>query len=195
MRTELHRACLIMSHDPRYRCTVEDSWERPEPANRLQIAEKFLRSDADYMLQIDADTWPYHNLLPLMETGLDVIALPYPILRQNQTSEPPIVISLTPLDDTRVISLDGTMQEVARGGGGGFMVHRRVFESGKLETPWFMYGFDDVGHCTMGADVRFYDVVRRAGYQVWAATGHILGHSKEVDLVELARSVQEWKVK
>ena len=194
IREELHLTCTAMRDDPRYRVTVTTSWDRPTPSNRVQIAQSFMKSDADYMLQIDADTWPYKSPLELMETGLDVIAFPYPILRQRQTTEPPIVISLTPLDDEqRHFTVGEGMVQVKRGGGGAFMVHRRVFE--KLPRPWFGYDYDEDGIVTRGADVKFFDDAREAGFEVWAAMGYMHGHSKEVDLAQLAASVKEWKVK
>ena len=193
MRAELHQAVLTMSHDPRYRVTETTNWDRPTPSNRVQIAQRFLETEADYMYQVDADTWPYRNVLELMETDKDVIAFPYPILRQNQTDEPPIVISLTPLnDEQRSFTMGGEMEQVARGGGGAFMVHRRVFE--RLQKPWFQYDYDEDGIVTRGADVRFFDIAREAGYEVWAALGYMHGHHKDVDLVELASAVERWKV-
>lgn len=182
VRAELAAALISMSQDRRYQVEIEFSWDRPIPSNRCKIAKKALAHGADYLLMIDADTWPQHNLLDLVEYDLDVVSFPCPIWRPG-VQESPIVMNITPLDGSRIVDLRGDEPfEIKRGGFSAVMIARRV-----LEEMWssFAYEFDGEGRNVKDEDIAFCDEARRRGFKIWAAPRYVIEHFKNIGLLRV----------
>ena len=189
IRHELALALIRMSHDGRYALEFHFSFARPIPGNRCLITKRFLASDADWLLMLDSDVWPYANLLDLVEAGKDVVVFPTPLLRLD-APEPPIVSNITPLDGD-IVDLDAEpLIEVLRGGGSAMLLSRYVLES--IESPVFAYDFDADGVAMGDEDYYFCAKAREAGFKIWAAYSHPCGHIKEVDLVAIHNRVRSW---
>ena len=181
IRAELAAALVSMSHDGRYETEIEFSWGRPIPDNRNKIKQKALKVGADYLLMIDSDVWPLHNLLDLVEHDLDVVAFPCPIWRAG-VPEPPVVMNITPLNGARNIDLSGTEPfEIVRGGFSAVMIARRVLEA----TPPFAYSFDENGRNIGDEDIMFCDIAREAGFKIWTSPQHMCDHNKNIWLLKM----------
>jgi len=189
IRHELTAALISMSHDGRYALEFHFSFARPISSNRCLITKRFLASDADWLLMIDNDVWPYANLLDLVEADKDVVVFPTPILRLG-VPEPPIISNITPLNGNIVDFDEAPLIEVLRGGGSAMLLSRRVLEG--VERPAFAYTFDEDGVALDDEDMYFCAKARAAGFEIWAAYSHPCGHFKEVDIVAVHSRVKQW---
>jgi len=189
IRHELAVALIQMSHDERYEMEFHFSFARPIPSNRCGIAQRFLASDADWLLMLDSDVWPYRNLLDLVEADKDMVVFPTPIWRTG-APEPPIVSNVTPLKGDIVNLDEAEMVEVLRGGASAMLFSRRVLEG--LAPPLFAQDFDEDGIALCDEDIYFCDKARDAGFEIWAAYSHPCGHIKEIDLIEVYNRVDKW---
>lgn len=193
IRHELARLLISMSHDRRYELVMDDLFvqTRPLPSARHLIINKFLETDADYLLTLDDDIVPYCNPLDLVEEDLDVVAMACPVWRPGEI--PAIVMNATPADGSTVIDLDdGTLLEVENTSTSAILIARRVLEHPGLKNP-FRFRFSEDGLLAMDDDSNFYHVARDAGFKVWVSLDHICGHVKEVDITGIHNAVKEWR--
>ena len=189
IRHELAVALISMSHDGRYALEFHFSFARPISSNRCLLVKQFLASDADWLIMLDSDTWPYANLLDLVEADKDVVIFPTPILRLD-APEPPVVSNITPLNGNIVDLNKVPLEEVLRGGGSAMLLSRRVLEG--VERPAFKYEFDEDGITTRDEDMYFCAKARAAGFEIWSANSHSCGHVKTVDIVAIHNRVKSW---
>jgi hypothetical protein len=194
VRVELAHALRQISHDGRYELEWADPIfnMRPLSAARHSIINRFLASEADWLLMFDNDAVPYANPLDLVEHDLDIVAMACPIWRQG--ASPPVVLNVTPLDGTMTVNLDadGPLLEVSQTSTSAILVARRVLEHPDMKNP-FGAQFGEDGTTIADDDVRFYRRARAAGFKVWVSLDHICGHVKDVDVMALAQAVKEWR--
>lgn len=190
IRHELVRSIIAMSHDGHYRLEVLFSEARPTPANCNKIVNRFLGSDADYLLMMASDTSPYANPLDLVSLDLDIVAMACPIWRP--TGSPPIVMNATPADGRKTVSLDDGLVEVTQASASVMVIARRVLEHPDLKNP-FAYEWGDDGLPSASDDIVFFRKARKAGFKVWVSMDHLCGHVKEMDVIGVYNSVSEWR--
>lgn len=150
---------------------------RPLDSNRNRIARD--RPEvADFVLMLDSDVIPPANVLDLANYNLDVVGCPSPIWRP-----PHVVINIKPLDGSKIVQVGGDeIVEVKVVGGGAYLIASRVLDA--LRVP-FAYEFDADGVQASSEDHVFCRRARAAGFRVWAAMGYLLGHVKEVNLLNI----------
>ena len=190
IRHELARSLIETSHDGRYSIEILFSKARPTPANYNKIVNRFLATEADYLLIMAADTSPYANPLDLVELDLDIVAMACPIWRPGST--PPVVMNATPVDGREMVDLDDGLIEVTQASASVMVVARRVLEHPDLKNP-FAYEYNDDGLAVVSDDIVFFRKARAAGFQIWVSLDHLCGHIKEIDVIGVANAVSEWR--
>lgn len=164
--------------------------------NRNNLVHTLLKTDADWLLQIDGDeSFPRHLLRRLMITA--------------DADERPVVVGL--YTNTAVVDAeDGSIQlvncvyrehengqyqnvnppehmmpfQVDAAGTGVMLCHRRVFEA--LEYPWFwmeLFEDEDGKRQMMNEDLGFCRSVRAAGFPIWCDPLAEVVHWKNLPLV------------
>jgi hypothetical protein len=189
IRKELAPLLHIIKSDKRYNVIVDDKFGRPY-AHRLQrVVNDFLKTNAQFLLQIDHDNVPLKNPLDLIELNKDVIGMPYLALRNGEygfltferNKAGKMVQAYPPENEIQLVQVD-------RVSSGAILIARRVLE--KIKEP-FMREWKD-GLAIKGADFSFCDKVKAAGFEIWAHWGHIASHYKEIDLLEIPKLIEKY---
>ena len=155
--------------------------------NRNTIVKKFLATDYDYLLMIDADTVPSANPLPLMEYEKDIISLPMPV-GKFRDGKLQIAFTLYKEKDNKMIPIkyEGeSFHQVDLGGTGTMLIKREVLEN--IKAP-FMSAWNKDGIRTVGSDLRFCQKARKKGYESWTHWDFMCEHYKQVDLLKILKS-------
>ena len=143
---------------------------------RQAIAERFLKTNAEWLFWVDSDMAFDENILcrmlssVLSNKGIQMLSgtarmgsgKRHPVLyRFDEERKIVPLLSWSP-DDLFTVDIVGAF---------GSLIHRSVFES--IEPPWFTYippGYGD------GDDVGFCKRVRNAGIEIWIDPTAIFGH-------------------
>ena len=148
-------------------------------STRNRIVRRFMELDYDFLLMIDADTVPLFNPLDLVDFSCDIIAAPERVIET-----PHITWSAWRVKDSLMAPIDiekesDAVVEVDAVGAGCIAIKRSVLE--KIKAP-FNVVIDDEGILAMGADIRFCQLAKKHGFEVWMTTKLICEHYKEVPL-------------
>jgi len=193
IRHELAQELIILSHDRRHQLDMSGLFvvdARPLPCARHTIINKFLKTDADWLLMYDGDVIPRGNLLDLVDLDLDIVAAACPIWRAGST--PPIVLNARPVDGSTTIPFAGDpLVEVTQASTSAILIARRVLEHPDLKNP-FAFQYDGDGLLTVDDDITFFHKARAVGFRIWVSLEHLFGHMKEVDISYVHSAVREW---
>lgn len=185
LRYELTQQLMMLSHDERYEKVFAFPTRRPVSDNRNNIVLTTLKTDADFLLMVDADIRFESNPLDYIQCDYDVLAFPAPVYQYRRDPKQPIRWNMLYRDkagvDYRKEITPGVVR-VARIGTGAMLIARRVLEHPDIAAP-FAEHFDEQGLLTDSEDFSFCDKARVAGFEIYAATEAPCGHYREVDLL------------
>jgi len=194
IRHELANELIILSHDRRHDLDMTGLFvvaARPLPCARHTIINKFLKTDADYLLMFDADVVPRGDVLDLVDLDLDIVAAACPIWRPGST--PPIVLNATPVDgSTTVAPGSDSLIEVTQASTSAVLIARRVLEHPDLRHP-FAFQYNEDGLLAADDDITFFHKARAVGFKIWISLEHHFGHMKEMDASYVHSAVKEWE--
>ena len=186
---------LVMSRDMRYALTVGHSAHKPVTNNRNRIVKRFLAGDADFLLSMDDDVVPLGNPLDYVELDKDILIFPCPIWNYGYSKSKPVVWNIGLINEAGH-ALDGRIPlrerviEIAEGGTGCVLIHRRVLEHPAMQDP-FEEVVDADGVSEVGHDLAFCRRAREAGFRVWAALDAPCQHYDELDLGVVQKLLQQ----
>ncbi len=155
--------------------------------NRNTIVKKFLKTDCDYLMMIDADTVPSMNPLPLIEYEKDVISLPMPAgkLRNGKLQ---IIFTVYKQKGNEIIPLkyEGeSFHQIDTGGTGCMLIKREVLEN--IKAP-FNSKWNNDGIRMVGSDLEFCYKAKKKGYEIWTHWDFMCEHYKQIDLLKILKS-------
>ena len=165
----------------KYPVYFEASNDRPIENNRNKITRRFLDSDADFLLQLDADNIPAKNPLTLVEFKKDIISCPVPVYSHSTTflnvfklNEEGALISLKRKENAGLTQVDAT-------GTGCILCSRKVLET--IKRP-FERQYNEDGIEILGLDLFFSQKVVEANFEIFTHFDYIAKHYKEIDLLQ-----------
>ena len=164
---------LILYPFPQYFQPV--SWARN------YCAKEFLKYPCDYLWFVDADTIPPVNALELLlEPGVEMISgVTYTLKRDIDGKLKRVAMTLKKAPEGQIGYVEYVgqgVEEIDACGMSCCLIHRKIFES--INPPWFTLGNweDEV----RGEDFRFCELVKKAGFKIYAHFGVVCGHQKTV---------------
>lgn len=165
----------------------------PVDRARNQCVDWFLKQPLNltHLFFVDADTVPpYDALEKLLSVDKDVVTGLTPMLQHDKEKDTwgtmynafkPVIYDDEGNPKTEVVDISGGIVPVHRFGGSCLLIKRKVFE--KLERPYFKFELKDNGlDHVKSEDIYFADKARDAGFELWAHTGVMCGHYKQVRL-------------
>lgn len=162
--------------------TFESSNLRPVESNRNSIVQRFLKSDNDYLLQIDSDVVPPLNPLFLVDLKLDIVSAPCWIYQHAP------ILNVYKFDETRDFlrpldaSKNSGLVEIDATGTGIILTSRKVLETIKMP---FARKYDENGIEALGQDLYFCEKAREAGFKLYTHFSYISKHYKTIDIGQL----------
>ena len=192
IRTELANFLLEIVKNPKYIFSVYLTANSTICDNRNRIVRNFLKSDAEWLMTIDSDVSPSLDILDILEHNKKVIA-PInfvwkswglaPLLSTKAEGKGYIVTDPEKANaPEQLVEVDGT-------GTTCLFIHREVLE--KMESPWFMFGYDKEGKINLGEDYSFCQKAKELGYGIWIDKKFVTNHFKSTSL----KSVNEYLMK
>jgi GT2 family glycosyltransferase len=152
--------------------------QQPIENARNIVVQEFLKTDNQYLLQIDNDTIPSQNPLELINLSLDVVSCPCPIYQGT------ILWNYYRLDkdgfwEPGDVNKDKGLVEVDAVGTGCVLINRKVLES--IKNP-FSREWNEDGIATLGLDLSFSKKVKDMGFKIHTHLDYKCSHYKTVDL-------------
>lgn len=157
----------------------ESSNVKPVESNRNGIVQRFLKSDCDYLLQIDSDVVPPKNPIDLVDLNLDIVSAPCWIYQHK------LILNIYKLDETdgMLVPVDPIKEkgliEIDSTGTGILLTSRRVLET--IKAP-FERKYDENGIEELGQDLYFSRKAKEAGFRIFSHLDYISKHYKEINL-------------
>jgi len=192
IRVELANWLLEIVKNPNYIFSVYITGNSTIVHNRNRIVRNFLKSDAEWLMNIDSDVSPPLDILDILKNGKKIIA-PINFVWKSWGLAP--LISMKAKDrgyivtdpdkansPDRLVEVDGT-------GTTCLFVHREVIE--KMKSPWFLFGYDEKGAINLGEDYYFCQRAKELGYGIWIDKKYQTNHFKSTSL----KSVNEYLIK
>jgi len=154
--------------------------------------KEFLASGFDWLLMIDNDMRPPHNLLDMLDragSGMNILVPKFFVFSlqvKHCARNPRLPLTLmwnclTPPDKREWCELDSA-------GTGVMFIHRHVFE--RLgNAPPFRFRYDESGMILEGEDLVFCHKARAAGFSIWGNQAFEADHFKTVSLSALAQTM------
>jgi SAM-dependent methyltransferase len=146
---------------------------RPHAQARNAIVERFLASDAEYLLWIDSDTlWEPEDIQALMDVldaGADIVTgIQFATSEHHLPLIRKLNLALGVMEPYYNLPKDATPFEIGGCGFGFVMMKRKVLEV--LKEPWFDFrsGFSE--------DLFFCLKAKQAGFKIFAHPAILLGH-------------------
>lgn len=166
-----------------YQIYLEMPSDRPIENNRNMIVQRFLKSDADYLIQIDNDNVPPENPLKLIslmkEQNIDILSCPVWIYQHK------LILNIYKLDKTdgMLVPVDPEKEkgliEIDATGTGILLTSRKVLEV--IKKP-FERKYDENGIEELGQDLYFSRKAKNAGFKIFSHLNYISKHYKLIDL-------------
>ncbi|MFW6173710.1 MAG: RNA ligase family protein, partial [Elusimicrobiota bacterium] len=189
IRPEIANMLLLMSRSG-LKIRYEYPNAKPEQTNRNDIIKRFLETDYEYLLMLDADIVPQKNPLEMIKCGKDVINVAAPQWHEDDlywVAMDKVDGGWKPLPVRRRRSL----QEVDATGNACMIIRRDVLEN--IDPPWFDFDYDEYGKHLNGMEFRFCEKVKEAGYSIWVHFDYMASHFKELDLVKVLKRITHGK--
>jgi len=177
IRSELAIKLIKWIATSKYPVFYESSFERPIEHNRNLIVQRFLKSDCDYLLQIDSDVVPQNNPISLVEHIKDIVTCPVPIFQgkvfyNNYIKKDDYLIPLEIKEPKGLVEIEAT-------GTGIIMCSRKVLET--IKKP-FERLYDEDGLAIYGSDLYFCEKAKKEGFNIYTDTSNICKHYKTLNL-------------
>jgi len=137
-----------------------------------------------HILFVDYDVLPRSTTLKkLLEHDKDIVCATYPIIQKCKISW--CLSKEEPFKLMDIPDLPKNPFKVNVGSNGMMLVKMDVFDN--IEWPYWRNKYFEDG-IKMGADIFFFDKVKKAGYDVWVDPKLTCGHFKMVDLLGIANN-------
>jgi GT2 family glycosyltransferase len=135
---------------------------RPCDYNRNVIVEEFLKSGCEWLLQIDDDIAPIHNLLDLIKHNKKIVSADVQTVKGREIIK--LAMEQTK-DGWKQKKLEAGLNEVDAVGTGVLLTHREVYE--KLDKPYYKYHYDKDGMLIQGLDFQLCKRAKEKGFKVY----------------------------
>lgn len=186
----LTRLLLNLQKSEKYDVDVQISYKQPVDANRNKIVKKFLSSECEWLLMMDADIVPPENILDMIEHGKKIVSatvlgmkdgVPHPLIMKMDDDKE--MYRMVGLDQYQDELRDDGLIEIDGSGTGCILIHREVLE--KMEPPWFKFEYNKFGDIKYSEDYKFSQKAKEMGYKIYCDTNMPCKHFKKVDLLDL----------
>jgi hypothetical protein len=182
-------------------CRVKDYWQskgdydiylsypdaKPIEDNRNRIVQNFLKTDCEWLVQIDDDIVPPLNYLDLILYNKDIITGVCYAYRQD--SLVPLILKRSKKNELwenfECNSEEGLI-EVDSVGTGAIIINRRVFTD-KLKNHPFESIWNEDGTRKKGLDLYFCEKAKAEGFEVWCHLKYVCSHIVDMDLAEVSK--------
>jgi len=168
--------------------------DKPIMHNRNKIVERFLKTDADYLLMLDDDIIPPAGFLTLADYDKDIIGGLCFACKNREGRDIIIPLALEKKKAERKdikwkyrpVKLRGDegLVEVDAVGTGAILIARRVLEHPKMKPPFVDY-YDKDGLRVEGLDLSFCRRAKENGFKVYTHTDYACSHWTEMDLMQI----------
>ncbi len=182
IRSELSRELVMLGKTNKNELIIEYSAERPVDHNRSSIVKRFLKTDSDFLIQIDHDTVPNKEYFESINEKYDVLSFPTPIFIQEAEGHALFLNCFKKVENSLYpipVSEGKGIIEVDATGGGCLVIHRRVLE--KIKAP-FIRLYDEDGLAILGSDLNFSRLCLENGFKMYADMNHVCKHFKTIDI-------------
>jgi len=188
IRAELVQLIMYWQMKGDYDLTVAFPNDKPIEANRNRIVTNFMKTDCEFLVQIDDDVVPPPNYLDLILYDKDVISGVCYAYRQDALV--PLVLEKNIKDglwkNKDINAADGLI-ELDSMGTGAMIIHRRVFENPEMLKHPFESIWNEDGTRKKGLDLVFCEKAKTNGFRVWCHLGYKCSHIVSVDLMEIEK--------
>jgi len=152
--------------------------------HRNVLVKEFLKTDCDYLLQIDADNPPPLNVLDLVDLDKEVIGLPTPINMNYIQGINEIVWNV--FENNLPTKSKGTgLAQVEGVGSGVILIRRDVLE--RIQHPFTTVRNEDDLR-VVGTDLAFCHKCKKEGIKIWTHWDYTCEHYKEIGLRTLCEN-------
>ena len=182
IRPELADLVTKLGDQQKYNLIIAYPAKKPISNNRNTLVKKFLETDSDYLLMIDADCIPSEKVLDLADYDKDILGavcfgflkkMIVPFCMKKRYDGKYDMVSVN--QDDGVIECDAV-------GTGLIMIARRVLEN--MRFP-FKNEYDPEGIKVKGLDFNFCRRAQKMGYKIWCDTDMLVSHWTTMDLREI----------
>lgn len=189
VRCEHIHTVLMVYRTPNIELHLENpsiSWGIPITQNRNRIVQRFLETDADFLLMFDDDVIPFFNPAEAVSFNKDVVGLP--TRRRSGQRLEWVVYQKHPTLENRYAAIDldkvrgdADLLKVDGIGTGALLIKRKVLET--VKAPFMDIFDEETGLRILGQDLNFCQKVIKAGFEVFACPKMICEHIKDHGLV------------
>jgi len=185
VRVELIKTVMQWQMQGEYDIYVSFPNDKPIESNRNKIVQNFLKTDCEWLIQIDDDVVPPTDYLDLILHNKDVISGVCYAYRQDAVV--PLVLWKNKKDglwkNKEVNPSDGLI-EVDSMGTGAMIIRRNVLETDLQNHP-FQSTWNKDGTRKKGLDLYFCEKAKAKGFKVWCHLGYDCSHIVHADLKEI----------
>lgn len=187
IRAELAQLVLYWQMKGDYEIYISFPNDKPIESNRNKIVQDFLKTDCEWLVQIDDDVVPPRNYLDLIGYNKDIISGVCYAYRQDAVV--PLVLEENKKDGlwkNKDCNQSEGLIELDSMGTGAMIIHRRVFTPALQKHPFESTWHED-GTRKKGLDLYFCEKAKKEGFRVWCHLGYKSSHIVKVDLMEIER--------
>lgn len=188
IRVELAQLLMYWQAKSDYEIYLAFPNGKPIESNRNQIVLDFMKTDCEWLVQLDDDVVPPQNYLDLLIYNKDIISGVCYAYRQEAIV--PLILKKNKKDglwiDKDCNPREGLI-EVDSMGTGSIIVNRRVFENKKMSKHPFQSVWNKDGTRKKGQDLYFCEKAKKEGFKIWCHLGYKSSHIVTVDLMEVER--------
>lgn len=190
LRVELAQLLMYWQMKGEYEITIAFPNDKPIEANRNRLVSTFMKSDCEWLVQIDDDCVPPRNYLDLILYDKDVISGVCYAYRQDAIV--PLILERNESDGLWInkdVNPNEGLIEVDSTGTGVMIINRRVFENPEMRKHPFRSVWNEDGTRKKGLDLMFCELAKQQGFEIWMHLQYKCSHIVEVDLMEIERSM------
>jgi len=184
IRTELTNYLISLSHDNRVILKITYPNLKPIQNNRNFLVAQFLKSDFEWLIQIDSDIVPHKNILDLVFMNKDIIGLPCPTWKEDEVMWLVMDKAKNGWKMSKKLNDEGLV-EVDAVGTGAIVIKREVLE--KVKAPFSVVWNED-GTMNTGLDFAFCDRAKSAGHKIYFHSDYYCSHYMDFDFLRLGLS-------
>jgi len=185
VRVELIKTIMQWQMNGEYEIYLSFPNDKPIESNRNKIVQDFLKTDCEWLVQIDDDVVPPVDYLNLITYDKDVISGVCYAYRQDAIV--PLVLFKNKKDGlwkNKEINPSDGLIEVDSMGTGAMMIHRRVFVP-ELQKHPFQSTWRKDGTRRKGLDLYFCEKAKKLGFKIWCHLRYDCSHIVSADLKEI----------
>jgi GT2 family glycosyltransferase len=183
----LAKFLIALSHHAQERKVTANICCDPQPIDykRNFIAGEFLKSDCEWLLQVDNDQSVPMDILRMLDWAPHDAHIVVP-MNFKAASLPNGGVAVQPVWEPLGAPTNEAWQELRACGTGVMAVRREAFERIGTEGPWFRFEYDDFGKVTKAEDIGFCESARAVGCRIVGNKSFVVEHYKTVSLASLA---------